>query len=251
MVLPRMAAPLYDRIGTGYRDYRRPDPRVAALLSAALGGARRVINLGAGVGSYEPRDRPVVAVEPSRVMIAQRAAGSAPAVQAHAEALPFADDAFDCAMATLTIHHWASVEAGLREAARVAHRVVVLTWVGFPRHFWLMDYFPEIASFDFELFPSLEQLAAWLGPLRVIDVPIPHDCSDGFLCAYWRRPAAYLDAGVRGAISTFARAADVSDGLARLRADLASGAWRARYGDLLGREEMDFGYRVVVAGAEN
>jgi SAM-dependent methyltransferase len=246
-----MTTQLYDRIGTHYRDYRRPDPRIAAILADALGNAHRVVNLGAGVGSYEPRDRPVVAVEPSWVMIAQRSAAGAPAVQARAEALPFADAAFDCAMATLTIHHWASPAEGLREARRVARKVVLLTWVGFPVHFWLMDYFPEIAAFDIDLFPSLEDLAAWLGPLRAINVPIPHDCTDGFLCAYWRRPEAYLDEGVRGAISTFARTERLGDGLARLQADLASGAWRARYGDLLNHDEMDFGYRVVVTEKEN
>ena len=34
-----------------------------------------------------------------------------------------------------------------------------------------------------------------LGPVRVIKVPIPHDCTDGFLCAYWRRPGYFLDEG--------------------------------------------------------
>lgn len=81
------------------------------------------------------------------------------------------------------------------------------------------------------------------------DVPIPHDCRDGFLGAYWRRPEAYLDAGVRSAISSFAKLGDarLADGLARLRADLASGAWERRYGALRTREQIDLGYRLVVA----
>jgi SAM-dependent methyltransferase len=239
---------LYDRIGHRYREYRRPDPRIAALLSHALGNARSVVNVGAGAGSYEPHDRRVIAVEPSRVMIAQRAAHSAPAVQADAGALPFATDAFDCAMAVLTIHHWPDVERGLREVARVAQdTVVLLTWMGFANHFWLVDYLPQIQFVDAPLFPSVEQLSSWLGPVRSITVPIPHDCTDGFLCAYWRRPAAYLDAGVRGAISLFDRVDGVEGGLTRLQGDLRSGAWHARYGDLLGRAEMDFGYRLIIA----
>lgn len=240
---------LYDRIGRGYSNHRRADLRIAAIVDTALGSARAIVNVGAGVGSYEPRDRAVIAVEPSRVMIQQRPPDGAPVVQAAAEALPFTNDCFDAAMAMLTIHHWPAQERGLVELARVARgRVVLLTWVGFASRFWLMDYFPEIETFDIDLFPTVDQLTSWLGPLRVIPVPIPHDCSDGFLCAYWRRPEMYLDPGARGAISTFARVPDTAPGLARLQADLASGAWARRHEDVLAHDAMDFGYRVVVAG---
>lgn len=243
-----MVPPLYDSIGKQYRNYRHPDPRSAATIAGALTDTRVIVNVGAGVGSYEPRDREVVAVEPSGVMIAQRPRQGIPIVQARAEALPFKDDAFDCALAVLTIHHWANMEKGLRESLRVAkRRVVLLTWVGFSNHFWLLDYLPQIKSTDEPLFPSLEQLSSWMGPLHAVPVPIPHDCTDGFLCAYWRRPEAYLDEGVRSAISTFSRVLDVEEGLARLKSDLASGLWHERYGELLQREAIDFGYRVVVS----
>ena len=56
---------LYDRIGRGYAATRREDPRIAAALRAALGDALTLGDVGAGTGNYEPRDRPVVAVEPS------------------------------------------------------------------------------------------------------------------------------------------------------------------------------------------
>ena len=241
--------PLYDRIGANYRDYRRPDPRIAAAVHHGLAGARTVVNLGAGVGSYEPRDRTVVAVEPSRVMIAQRERRAPPVVQARTEALPFRDGSFECALAVLTLHHWSDVERGLYEARRVASdTLVLLTWIGFPNRFWLVDYLPQIETIDLGLFPTLEQLAGWLGPLRVITVPIPHDCRDGFLCAYWRRPWAYLDAGVRSAISAFSRLDGIDEGLARLAADLAAGRWQERYGALLQRDEIDFGYRLVLSG---
>ena len=62
----------YDTLGIGYARTRREDPRLASRIHAALGDARTVVNVGAGTGSYEPRDRAVVAVEPSDVMIAQR-----------------------------------------------------------------------------------------------------------------------------------------------------------------------------------
>lgn len=101
----------YGLIGTSYSRYRRPDPRLAAAVAAALGGARTVLNIGAGAGSYEPKDRTVTAVEPSAAMRAQRLA-SMPAVDATAEALPFPDGSFDAAMSTFSVHQWHDLVAG-------------------------------------------------------------------------------------------------------------------------------------------
>ena len=192
---------VYDDIGHGYTRVRRPDARIAAQIDAALGSALTVINVGAGTGAYEPADRDVTAVEPSALMISQRPAGAAPVVQASAEALPFADGTFDVALAVLTVHHWWDIEAGFREMRRVARRQVVLSWdQPVAEELWLVrDYVPEIK--DLYLGPRFEiaTQSALLGPdteARV--VPIPHDCTDGFQGAYWRRPAAYLDADVRG-----------------------------------------------------
>jgi SAM-dependent methyltransferase len=216
-----------------------------------LGQAATVVNLGAGVGSYEPADRKLTAVEPSGLMISQRAGNGPPVVQARAERLPFKNDSFDAAMAILSLHHWSDIETGLLEARRVAkHRVVLLTWIGFIEHFWLLDYLPQIREIDEPLFPSIENLAQILGPLRVVRVPIPHDCTDGFLCAYWRRPHAYLDEGVRSAISTFSRVPDFEDGLLHLERDLQSGKWHERYSHLFQSESMDHGYRLVVTKSE-
>ena len=215
---------LYDTIGTQYSNYRRPDPRIATALNAELGQAASVVNIGAGVGSYEPRDREIVAVEPSWLMISQRAKSGPPVVQARAESLPFRTAAFDAATAILTIHHWSDIERGLREARRVArNRIVFLTRSGFGQDFWLLDYLPQIREIEEPLFPSIEELAHLLGPVRVIPVPIPHDCTDGFLCAYWRRPHSYLNEGVRSAISTFSRVLDIDEGLRRLKEDLENG----------------------------
>ncbi len=242
---------LYDTIGTRYSTYRRPDPRIARALHTELHQDATIVNLGAGVGSYEPADRDLVAVEPSRLMISQRPRSAPPVVQARAECLPFRDEAFDVAMAILSIHHWSDIERGLIEARRVAkQQMVLLTWIGFGQDFWLLDYLPQIREIDEPLFPSIEDLAQILGPLRVIPVPIPHDCTDGFLCAYWRRPHAYLDEDVRRAISTFSRVRDFEDGLRSLEKDLQSGEWKQRYGHLFLSESIDYGYRVVVTKSE-
>ena len=243
------AGPLYDRIGVGYSAYRRPDPRIAARIEAALGPARSVVNVGAGTGSYEPADRAVVAVEPSAEMVRQRAASAGPAVRAAAERLPLRDRSVDAALAVLTIHHWTDWRRGLAEMRRVARGpVVVLTWDAAHEGFWLVqEYFPEIVEADRKTFPRLDDYASVLGPIDVHPVPVPADCSDGFLGAYWRRPATYLDAGARGAISAFAKLRDVDTRLARLRADLADGTWEARHGELLALPELDIGYRLIVA----
>ncbi len=240
---------LYDAIGVGYRDFRRPDPRLETAIIRALNPAETVVNVGAGTGSYEPSDRSVVAVEPAMTMIRQRRPGSAPVVQASATELPFRDDGFAAALAILTVHHWPDQARGLDEMARVARRrVVVVTWDPSTSGFWLTDdYFPEIFEIDRPLFPSIEDFRRALGRVEVHPLPIPHDCVDGFLGAYWRRPHAYLDAGVRSAISTFAKLHDLGRGLDRLRRDLEDGSWARRYGDLLDQPEIDLGYRIVIA----
>ena len=239
---------LYDRIGRDYANVRKPDARIAQAIWRALGDSGSVVNVGAGTGSYEPRDRQVVAVEPSMTMIAQRPAESAPVVQASAVSLPFTNDSFDAGLAILTVHHWPDRMRGLLELRRVSrHRVVVLTWDPASPGFWLTDYFPEILDIDRPLFPAISDFERALGPATVETIPIRHDCSDGFLGAYWRRPDAYLDERVRGAISTFSKIADIGPALDRLRTDLESGAWQREYGGLLKRTQLDLGYRLIVA----
>ena len=240
---------LYDTIGVGYGSYRRPDPRIAAAIMRALGDLAPIVNVGAGTGSYEPADRPVVAVEPSMAMIRQRQARTIPVVQASAMHLPFRDAAFAAALAVLTIHHWPDRLRGLAELARVARqRLVIVTYDPTATGFWLVeDYFPDIWEIDQQLLPPLEEFRRALGPVDVRPLPIPHDCTDGFLGAYWRRPSAYLDPGVRSAISTFAKVAHIDAGLTRLRTDLADGTWERRYGHLLHQTALDLGYRLVIA----
>ncbi len=251
-----MTGELYDRIGTSYLATRRPDPRFACVISGALGDAESVVNVGAGAGAYEPPDCKVVAVEPSEVMIAQRPPGAAPVVRATAERLPFADDSFDAAMAVFSDHHWQDRERGLRELARVARRRVVVFNMDPAEHdrFWLTaEYLPE--------FPDMIEAryrvpGAWMrefedawGNATLIPVPIPHDCSDGFYGAFWRRPEAYLDPVVRAGISVFSSLpADVVElGIARLQDDLRTGVWHERHAALLELPELDLGYAVVVA----
>jgi SAM-dependent methyltransferase len=243
--------PAYDTIGVGYTRVRREDPRIAARIHAALGDARTVLNVGAGAGAYEPPDLDVTAVEPSGVMRAQRPPGATPVIDASAEALPFADGSFDAAMAVLTDHHWSDQAKGLAELRRVARRRVLFTWEGDTAlDSWVVrDYFPGFARFSREA-RALDRMLERLGGGRSEVVPIPHDCIDGFFHAYWRRPEAYLDPEVRAGISVFALLPreEVQEGVARLSADLESGEWHRRNAALLELEELDLGYRLVIAG---
>jgi SAM-dependent methyltransferase len=238
----------YDRLGLNYAHLRKADPRIAAMIEDALGPARTVLNVGAGTGSYEPLDRQVTALEPSIEMIRNRGPEAAQAIQGSAETLPFEDNSFDASMAILTIHHWRDKEAGLREMRRVTRGpVVLLTFDAAHRGMWLLDYLPQLAALDEAQMPKMSEYGKWLGPVRATTVLIPHDCTDGFLYAYWRRPAAYLDPHVRSGSSSFWALQDTDQGLQKLAQDLQSGEWEIRYGDLLTRDAIDAGYRLVVA----
>ena len=180
-------------------------------------------------------------------MIRQRPSGAAPAVQAAAQTLPFADGAFEAGLAVLTVHHWPDPLAGLRELRRVVRgRIVILTFDPAARP-WLTDYIPGLAALDEAQMPALDVYEAALGPVRITPLAIPHDCTDGFLYAYWRRPEAYLDARIRSGSSSFRALADTGAGLERLRADLESGEWGRRYGGLRRHDAYDAGYRIVSA----
>jgi SAM-dependent methyltransferase len=244
-------APVYDEIGVGYARHRKPDPRIESAIHAALANARRVLNVGAGTGSYEPLDRQVVAVEPSPAMIRQRPRSAAPCVRGDASSLPFEDGEFDAAMAVLTVHHWPNPQLGLCELGRVANGVAIFTFEPeIHNTFWLFaDYVPAVTTL-----PSaggalpVNRIAEIIEADRVVPVHVPHDCADGFGIAYWRRPHAYLDTDVRTCISAFGLLdpTDVLPGIERLRADLETGKWHERHGHLLDESTFDGGFRLVV-----
>jgi methyltransferase family protein len=247
------SAPVYDTIGHGYTTNRQPDPRWVALISRQLDGALRIVNVGAGTGSYEPVESGalLIAVEPSAVMIGQRPPGSAPALRGSGTALPLPDRSFDAALAILTLHHWGDWTTGLHELARVAPRRVILT-IDFAAHaeFWLLrDYLPEVAAVERTLAPSVEQIANTLRVTDIIALPLPADMIDGVLGAHWKRPEAYLDPIVRANTSPLALAdpASVARGITQLEADLSSGIWHERYVELLELDEYDAGYRLVIS----
>jgi SAM-dependent methyltransferase len=244
-----MTENLYDTIGHTYTTTRRSDPRIAESIHRALSGATTIVNVGAGAGAYEPANRDVVAVEPSRHMIRQRPPGAAPVVRAVAEALPFVSRTFDVALAALTMHHWTHWRQGIAEMKRVASRVVVFAFdVSALDEFWLTKtYFPGIIDLDRRRSPSIAEIAVELGDCSIEHVLVPHDCADGFLAAFWRRPEKYLDPGVRASMSGFAQSdqRSIDHGVHRLETDLKSGAWEHHFGALRSLDALDAGYRLL------
>ncbi|WP_342629664.1 class I SAM-dependent methyltransferase [Nguyenibacter vanlangensis] len=240
----------YGVIGTHYTAYRQPDPRIAAYIERALGDARTVLNIGAGAGSYEPRDRSVTAVEPSAAMRAQRPADLPVAIDAVAEALPFADGTFDASIATFTVHQWRDLRAGLAEMRRVTcGPAMILTCDPAVLHrSWLAAYAPDMIAVEARRYPNIDMLAAGLGPnTQIISVPIPFDCTDGFSEAYYGRPEMLLDPGARRANSAWSFVAPDAEAafVARLTCDLEDGVWDARYGALRHQSAFDGSLRLI------
>lgn len=211
-----------------------------------------MINVGAGAGSYEPGDREVTAIEPAAAMRAQRPADLVPAIDAIAEDLPFPDDSFDAAMATITVHQWRDLAQGLREMRRVSRGPVVI--LAFDPEalsdFWMVGYLPELADVAMARDPTIPQLVRTLaGSVTVTSVPIPFDCVDGFLEAFYGRPERLLDDAVRRAQSTWSFIDPQATGRAidKLRGDLDSGEWDRRHGALRAQPEYLGTLRLVVA----
>lgn len=241
----------YETHGRDYAQRRRADPRIAAAIGAALGDARTVLNVGAGAGSYEPRDRWVLAVEPSATMRAQRPDAAAPCLAAAAESLPLDDDSVDAAMACVTVHHWEHRAAGLAELRRVARGPVVVFTFELDRLIpWQLDYFATAVAIERPRFGTAEEVAAELGgATRVESIPTPADCTDGFFEAYWNRPEALLDPTVRASQSIWQLLGPGVEGriVDRLAADLESGKWDEEHGALRGQDSYEGALRLVIS----
>lgn len=230
----------YATTSVDYATLRRPDPRIGALIHQQLGAARTVLNIGAGTGSYEPTDRHVIAIEPSREMRARRAPPCVPAINGRAEAIPLDDQSIDASMGTITVHQWRDLDAGLCELVRVTRGPIVIMAFDpdLADRYWLNDFVPEMIAAQRARDPAIKVLADALGrggrAVKVLPVPIPADCTDGFTEAYYARPERFLDPAVTRAQSTwnFVEPSIVDRFRRDLRAALDSGAWDARHGAL-------------------
>jgi SAM-dependent methyltransferase len=242
----------YEAGGAGYAAQRRPDPRIAGMIRGAIGAATTLINVGAGAGSYEPLDLMVTAIEPSQSMRSQRPPHLSRAIDATAEHLPFEDDSFDAAMASVTIHQWSDADKGLREMRRVSRGpVVILTFDGDALDLlWLAAYVPELIEAERGRYPAIAHVREVLGGTSTVTtVPIPIDCIDGFTETYYARPEQFLDPMVRRSQSAwgFITAEETTRGLDRLRADLESGEWDRKHGELRNQPDFFGSLRLITA----
>ena len=241
----------YDGKNHDYSAIRQADPRIGEYVRKSLKGSNTVLNVGAGTGSYEPEDKFVIAVEPSTVMRAKRLAlGRNPAVNAKADDLPFDDNSFDAVMAVLTIHHWPDLKAGLSEIKRVSKkRITILTYdPDMLDVFWNVKYFPQLVEIERSRYPKLSHIAECLDEeIKITNIKIPLDCSDGFQEAFYGRPEAFLQEEVRNAQSAwgFLDKKIENQYLERLSDDLASGEWDKLYGRHRIMPEFEGAFRLL------
>lgn len=241
----------YDSKNHDYAAIRKADPRIGEYVRKSLDGSKTVLNVGAGTGSYEPEEKFVIAVEPSSVMRAKRLAlDRNPAVNAKADDLPFDNKSFDAVMAILTIHHWPDLKAGLLEMKRVAKkRITILTYD--PERldvFWNVNYFPELIEIERSRYPQLSYIAECLAEkMKITNIKIPLDCTDGFQEAFYGRPEAFLREEVRNAQSAwgFLDKKIESQYIKKLSDDLTSGEWDRLYGRHRTMPEFEGAFRLL------
>lgn len=139
----------YHTLAADYISYRIPDSRIEAAIRRPASQGDSILNVDAGQGAYEPDGFDVVALEPSREMVARCLSTKTSAIQGVAERLPFKDGSFDTTLAVLTLYHWQDIQQGLSELKRVTRgKLILLTWNGDYGEFWLPDYLPEIVVID-------------------------------------------------------------------------------------------------------
>lgn len=243
----------YDQLGQKYSGYRQTEPIIANYVNQALGDAETVLNVGAGAGSYEPTDRYIIAIEPSVVMREQRIKNNKiPAINAKGDNLPFDDKSFDASMAMVTIHHWPNIDKGLKELKRVTrNQVIIMTFD--PEaldNFWNAHYFPELIEIEKARYPTIEFIKNSLGGnCKVIEIPIPLNCLDGFQEAFYGRPEAFLEKDVRLSQSAWGFLSEETQNelVKRLEADLKSGEWDRKYGHYRNQPFFTCALRLIIS----
>lgn len=227
----------YDQFGKDYSSHRKTEPHIQMYIDNALQEAQTVLNVGAGSGSYEPKNRYVISIEPSLSMRNQRLQlNKFPAINANATDLPFDDDSFDASLALVTIHHWPDIEKGLHELRRVTkNQVIIMTFDPEAlKEFWNYHYFPELVAVEQARYPTIDRIKNALGgSCEIVKISIPLNCCDGFQEAFYGRPEAFLNKEVRLSQSAWGFLSDdlEKELVRRLQEDLETGEWDRKYGN--------------------
>lgn len=242
-----MPTPIYNSIGLTYNSTRKVDPylleRMYSLLSPQKD--KQYLDIGCGTGNYTialaQKGIKFTGVDPSEIMMTEAKVKSNKVewVSGVAEKIPFRDDTFSGVLASLTLHHWQSVEQGIKELYRVLQpgsRVVIFT--SSPEQmegYWLNHYFPRLIKVSSEGMPTIERvrLHAENAGFKFIEVEnyfVKPDLQDLFLHSGKHAPELYFKEEIRKGISTFSalsNKAEVEKGLAHLREDIDSGKFAA------------------------
>ena len=256
--------PIYDSIGQSYSKFRLPDPRIVDTLVnlLQLEPGSLVADIGAGTGNYSralaERGFSLHAVEPSSVMRLQ--ATQHPRVQwftGYAEDIPLPTSSVDAVISILASHHFSNLEKAVKEMNRVARTGAIIFLTFDPRigeKPWIADYFPSLLEDAFRVFPPLIDVVALIEAntqrmVEIFPLMLPHNLTDMFFAAGWRRPEIYLNPDVRAGISalSLADASIVETGVNLLKKDLNSGQWDTKYGEIRKLEAFDAGYRFLCA----
>lgn len=256
--------PVYDSIGQSYSKFRLPDSRIVDSLVnlLRLKQGSLVADIGAGTGNYSraiaDRGFFLYAVEPSSVMRSQ--AAEHPRVEwftGYAEDIPLPNSSVDAVISILATHHFSNLEKAVREMNRIARTGAIIFLTFDPRlsqKLWIADYFSSLWADAFRVFPPLSDVVALIQTntqrtVEIFPLMLPHDLTDMFFAAGWRRPEIYLNPDVRAGISALALAdaSIVETGVRFLEEDLNSGRWNAKYGEIRQLTEIDAGYRFLCA----
>jgi hypothetical protein len=150
-----------------------------------------------------------------------------------------------------TVHQWPDLLGGLSEMRRVSRGPVVI--VAFDGdaldRYWLNAYAPDLIAAEKRRYPPIDLIAAHVGAHpSVTPIPIPLDCSDGILEAFYGRPERLLDPAVRRAQSSwgFIDSAAESRFVTNLSTDLAAGRWDTRHGHLRTQIAYEGSLRLIV-----
>jgi len=241
----------YDNKEHKYSTVRKADARIQKYVEHGLQGMNTILNIGAGTGSYELDGKYIISVEPSEKMRLKRLElGRNPALNAKADSLPFDNNSFDATLAVLTIHHWPSLENGLKELVRVSkHKIVILTYD--PEKldlFWNIEYFPEVIRIEQKRYPALLKIQSIIGRVpNITNIKIPIDCTDGFQEAFYARPEEFLVKEVRQSQSAWGFLSNELENkyVEQLREELENGEWERKYGFHRTMQEFDGAYRML------
>lgn len=233
----------YDRIGQGYNLTRKADPYLVSRLLFHLepDAQGRYLDIGCGTGNYTVKlhqgGYQFIGVEPSQEMLdkARATSTSIQWLQGKAEAIPLENKSINGTIASLTLHHWSSLETGFKEVCRVmkpgARLVIYTSTPEQMQGYWLNHYFPKMLEASIVQMPSYDLVESSLlkSSFQILSTEayaIRADLEDLFLYAGKQRPELYLDPQVRKGISSFAalaHAEEVKLGLETLEKDIASG----------------------------